>query len=121
MKKDSPQDLRETLERIHRSIEQLNRKLDLLLEETRTNPNPESGAEKALFDGFDVITLLSLPDHLRKTAMVLCHLREASAEDVSKETKRARAVESDYLNQLVTQGYLRKRRSGHKVFFYIKG
>jgi hypothetical protein len=67
----------------------------------------------------DVATLLSLPDHLRKTALTLCNLGEATAEMVAEETGRARAAESDYLNQLVSRGYVKKRRVGRKVYFQI--
>jgi hypothetical protein len=60
-----------------------------------------------------------MPDHLRKTAMTLCRLGRATAEDVSQQTKRARAVESAYLNQLVIMGYTKKERKGRKAYFYI--
>ena len=72
------------------------------------------------FGAFDVLTLLSLPDHLRKTAMAICKLGMATASEVAKETGRARAVESDYLNQLVAAGYIKKKRVGRKVYFYVE-
>jgi predicted transcriptional regulator len=65
------------------------------------------------------MTLLSMPDHLRKTAMTVCRLGRATAEEVAQHTRRARAVESAYLNQLVIMGYLKKERNGRKAFFYI--
>ncbi len=68
----------------------------------------------------DAVTLLSLPDHLRRTVLSLAKLGgEATAEEVSRETGRARAVESAYLNQLVAMGYLGKKRKGRKVYFYF--
>jgi predicted transcriptional regulator len=67
----------------------------------------------------DSETLMNMPDHLRKTALTLCNLGEATAEDVSNRTGRARAVESDYLNQLVNLGHVKKKRKGRKVYFYI--
>lgn len=67
----------------------------------------------------DSETLMGMPDHLRKTALTLCNLGEATAEDVSAKTGRARAVESDYLNQLVNLGHVKKKRKGRKVYFYI--
>ena len=70
-------------------------------------------------EALDVMTLLSLPDHLRKTAITLCKLGEATAEEVAKQTKRARAVESGYLNQLVVMGYMKKERKGRKAYFYV--
>ncbi len=73
-----------------------------------------------LGDALDVMTLLSLPDHLRKSAMVICRVNEATADEVAEETQRARAVESSYLNQLVNMGHLKKRRKGRRVYFYIE-
>jgi hypothetical protein len=68
----------------------------------------------------DVMTLLSLPDHLRKTAVTLCKLSHATANEVAGQTKRARAVESGYLNQLVLMGYLKKERRGRKAYFFVE-
>ena len=59
--------------------------------------------------------LLAMPDHLRKTFMVLSEIGEATAFEVSLRTGRARPCESSYLNQLVYMGFLEKRlesRSG---------
>lgn len=66
----------------------------------------------------DVMTLLSMPDHLRKTAMTICRCGRATAQEIASQTKRARAVESAYLNQLVLMGYLKKERKGRKAYFY---
>jgi len=66
------------------------------------------------------MTLLSLPDHLRKTAITICKLGRATADEVAEQTKRARAVESAYLNQLVLMGYLKKERVGRKAYFYVE-
>lgn len=68
----------------------------------------------------DAMTLLSLPRSLRKTVMVLYKLEQATAEDLARETKRLRAVESASANQLVRMGYLKKKRDGRKVYFYIE-
>jgi hypothetical protein len=62
-------------------------------------------------------TLLSLPDHLRKTAIIVCQLREANAAEVAARSGRARAAESDYLNQLTRMGILGKRRKGRESYF----
>ena len=67
----------------------------------------------------DVMTLLSMPDHLRKTAMAICRCGRATAEEIAEQTSRARAVESAYLNQLVIMGYLKKERKGRKAYFYV--
>jgi len=68
----------------------------------------------------DVMTLLSLPDHLRKSAITIVKLKKAMAEDVAKETGRARAIESAYLNQLVRMGYLKRVREGKRVYFWAE-
>jgi len=66
----------------------------------------------------DVMSLLSLPASLRKTVMVLYKLDKATAEGISKETKRLRAVESAAANQLARMGYLKKKRDGEVFFFF---
>jgi ribosomal protein S19E (S16A) len=43
------------------------------------------------------------------------------AEDVAKETGRARAIESAYLNQLARMGYVKKGREGRRVYFSVEG
>lgn len=40
-------------------------------------------------------------------------------KQIAEQTKRARAVESAYLNQLVIMEYLKKERKGRKAYFYI--
>ena len=100
------------LKRIRLVLEEINkRQLDVL--------ESLKAGEKEEAIPLDAMTLLSLPDHLRKTALALGRLGEARAEDVAKETGRERAVESSYLNQLVRLGYVKKRRRGHEVWFYV--
>ncbi len=103
------------LEKIKDGLDQLNSKLDIMIEIQKNENEAES-----IPDVLDVMTLLSLPDHLRKTAVTLCKLGEGTAEDVAEQTKRARAVESSYLNQLVLMGYLKKERRGRKAYFYAE-
>ena len=78
------------------------------------------GVESAKPGYLDVMTLLSLPDHLRKTATAVCKLGRATADEVADETGRTRAMESAYLNQLVRMGYLKKERVGRKVYFHVE-
>jgi DNA-binding transcriptional ArsR family regulator len=75
--------------------------------------------DEVRFEPLDVMTLLSLPDHLRKTATVTGSLGKATADEISERTERARAVESGYLNQLVRMGYLKKERDGRRVLFSV--
>ncbi len=97
----------------------LERIIDMLERKSHTL-SEASEAYSQLTEYLDAITLLSLPDHLRRTAIALAKLGgEATAEEVSRETGRARAVESAYLNQLVAMGYIAKKRKGRKVYFYF--
>jgi hypothetical protein len=61
--------------------------------------------------------LISLPDHLRRTFMVVVSKGECSSVIVSNMTGRCRAIESNYLNQLVRMGWLNKRRDSKTMHF----
>jgi len=61
--------------------------------------------------------LLSLPDNLRKTYLVVASEGECHATQVSNQTGRSRAIESSYLNQLVRMGWLTKRRNSKTLNF----
>jgi len=115
----------ELLEEMHRRIDHLGRKLEMVIEgqdevlklltarESTFRSFPSSGS-------LDVMALLHLPDHLRKTAMVLIEKGSATASDISKETMRSRAVESHHLNELVRMGFLRKFKKSRTVYFSIE-
>lgn len=107
------------LEKIKESLDRLNEKMEVFIEIQRQGGKPDFVVQD-LPEALDVMTLLSLPDHLRKTAVAICKLGHATAEEVSEQTKRARAVESGYLNQLVLMGYLKKERKGRKAFFFVE-
>ena len=105
------------LEKIKESLDRLNEKMEVIIELQKQEPR---NLPEQLPDALDVMTLLSLPDHLRKTAITICKLGRATADEVAEQTKRARAVESAYLNQLVLMGYLKKERVGRKAYFYVE-
>jgi len=105
------------LQKIKESLDQLNEKMEVMIEIQKHGQHVTS---EGIPDVLDVMTLLSLPDHLRKTAVTLCKLDQATADAVAEQTKRARAVESGYLNQLVLMGYVKKERRGRKAYFYIE-
>jgi flagellar biosynthesis chaperone FliJ len=69
----------------------------------------------------EVDALLRIPDHLRKTLVAVYRLGFVIAEDVAQETGRARALESNYLNQLARMGYLKRERKKRKVYFHSNG
>lgn len=108
----------------------VNQKLDSLIElNVKTLKALEkclrTGADKNFFTSElkpepDTMSLLSLPMALRKTVMVLYKMEKATAGDLSRETKRLRAVESALANQLVRMGYIKKKREGREVYFYIE-
>lgn len=104
------------LEKIRENLERLNEKMEIMIELQRRG---KKGVQPLPEAPLDVMTLLSMPDHLRKTAMTLCRLGRATAEDIAEQTHRARAVESGYLNQLVIMGYLKKERKGRKAYFHV--
>jgi sugar-specific transcriptional regulator TrmB len=106
------------LEKIRESLDRLNEKMDVFIEIQKHNPR--GNLDQSIPDVLDVMTLLSLPDHLRKTAVALCKLGQATADEVAEQTKRARAVESGYLNQLMFMGYVKKERKGRKAYFYVE-
>ena len=106
------------LEKIKESLDKLNEKIEIIIDLQKQEPR--NNIPEQLPDALDVMTLLSLPDHLRKTAITICRLGRATADEVAEQTKRARAVESAYLNQLVLMGYLRKERVGRKAYFYVE-
>ena len=106
-------------ERIEESLERLNQKMEVIIEIQKNSVDNQRPALALPDAPLDVMTLLSMPDHLRKTAMAICRCVRATAEEISGQTSRARAVESAYLNQLVIMGYLKKERKGRKAYFYI--
>lgn len=107
----------QVLEKIRENLERLNEKMEVMIE---LQKHDKKDLQQLIPDApLDVMTLLSMPDHLRKTAMTLCRMGRATAEDISEQTKRARAVESAYLNQLVIMGHLKKERVGRKAYFFV--
>ncbi|WP_455368371.1 hypothetical protein [[Eubacterium] cellulosolvens] len=119
---ESSREVVKLLQQMNNNIEKLNSKLDNLIDLHESVRDSLITEKKPSYDGLplDVATLLSLPDHLRKTALALTEVGEATATDISQKTSRVRAAESDYLNQLVTKGYVKKKRKGHDVYFYIE-
>jgi hypothetical protein len=110
------------LRRLNRNVELVSKKLNKLIELQRSFGGQLQRPVVAMPKGIllDVTTLLSLPDHLRKSALALSSLGEGTATHLSKETGRVRAVESDYLNQLVSMGLIKKKRKGRNVYFFIE-
>ena len=102
------------------SLIELNEKILKTQEEFLRVDSDKNHVGTALTLEPDAMSLLSLPMSLRKTVMALYKVERATAEDIAKETKRLTPVESAYANQLVRMGYLKKRREGREVYFYIE-
>ncbi len=111
------------------SLNRLNETLDTLVkfdakllkvnEEILEKISGGAGPSRELALAPDTLSILSLPMALRKTVMVLYKLEQATADDLARETKRLRAVESAAANELVRMGYVKKKREGRDVYFYI--
>lgn len=100
-------------------LKRIERKIDVLICSMEKRA-PKRAEIEGIGEVLDVMALLSLPDHLRKSALTIVKLGKAMAEDVAKETSRARAIESAYLNQLVRMGYLKRVREGKRVYFWAE-
>jgi hypothetical protein len=61
--------------------------------------------------------LINLPDHLRRSFIIVASKGECDASIVSNHSGRCRAIESNYLNQLERMGWLSKRRVSKTVNF----
>jgi hypothetical protein len=100
---------RSILEQIFKEMMNVRQRLDNIENNfSNWNPQPLQVAE------FDLITL---PDHLRKTYIIVATKGECDAIQVSNQTGRCRAIESNYLNQLSRMGWLNKRRISKAVHF----
>jgi len=100
----------EEFEEIKKKLAEIDKKLDQMLELQGGQLSPSAYVPH---------TLASLPEHLRKTASTIATMGEATAEQVSAKTRRTRAAESDYLNQLASRGFLKKQRKKREVYFQV--
>jgi trehalose-phosphatase len=100
---------RSTFDRILQEMHEIRYRLDDIERSiSKWKPEPVEISESEL---------LFLPDHLRKTYMAVVSKGHCSATEVSNLTGRCRAVESNYLNQLVRTGLLIKQRSSKEIHF----
>ena len=113
---------------IARGIRDMSRKIDQLVDlHTRLLDGQQRATPKSLKgdEPLDPLTLMGLPDHLRKTAIALMEIKRGTAEAVADATGNSRSIESAYLNQLQRQGLIQKERgklddeNPKKVYFFI--
>ncbi|WP_202318433.1 helix-turn-helix domain-containing protein [Archaeoglobus neptunius] len=62
-----------------------------------------------------------LPENIRKTALILLKLGEATAEDIARITGRKRSTESYYLNLMADMNLVKKKKVGRKIYFIFNG
>ena len=120
MSEEQVRELLESQNLILEKLDELEKRIQSLEQMPETPEVKEEGIEA---QPFDVIDLLSLPDHLRETMTAVVGLGDATAEEVAAKTGRVRNLESSYLNQLVRLGHLKKIRKGRKIYFkptYVK-
>ncbi|ADI74868.1 conserved hypothetical protein [Methanohalobium evestigatum Z-7303] len=108
---------KDTFDQIFDKLNEINDKLDRLLQDTNNSNINEKDKESIISNSMDVMTLISLPEHLRTTATTLLKLEQATANEIAEITEKERAVESNYLNQLVKLGYAYKFRKGKQIYF----
>jgi hypothetical protein len=102
---------RSILEQIFKEMMNVRQRLDDIENSfSGWNPQPVQISESSL---------ITLPDHLRKTYVVVATKGECDAIQVSNHTGRCRAIESNYLNQLLRMGWLNKRRISKAVHFRL--
>jgi hypothetical protein len=128
--RSGPSDTKELLVTLFDEFKKLNAKIDILSQSHGEMLRMQRKLHKSILDDGglkrngglkpDALALISLPAHLRKTVLALYKVDEATADELSNETKRLRAVESASANQLVRMGYIKKRQKGRKVYFYIE-
>jgi trehalose-6-phosphatase len=102
---------RSVFDRILREMQEIRYRLDDIENSISSwNPPPLEVSESELF---------TLPDHLRKSYLTVASKGECTATEVSDLTGRCRAIESNYLNQLVRAGWLAKRRNSKAILFRL--
>jgi len=104
-------DIQRALRILAKEVHTLEVKIDMLLE-----------AHKYPKITIDNTTLLALPDYLQKTLLTVIEIgKPCSASEVCERTRKARAVESGYLNRLAWQGLLLRYHQGRRVLFESAG
>lgn len=82
--------------------------------------NPDSDITLGVPSQVDILReIFMMPDHLRKTLMIVYEIGKVTAEDVSSKTMKKRSVESKYLNELSEGNYVKKRKDGRTVYFWL--
>jgi hypothetical protein len=76
-------------------------------------------ASPSLVNRNEELLFRSLPKHLQESLFAVRDLGECTALEVSGHTGKVRAVESAYLSELSSRGFLKKRREGDFVKYSL--
>jgi hypothetical protein len=68
----------------------------------------------------DAIAVLSLPSHLRKTALAIIKITVGDKEAVSSITGQDETNEAKNLVELASMGYLRRKQQSKKTVYELK-
>ncbi len=125
----SNEDLKEELNQLSKKVDnlsnqmkQIEQKIDLLNGSYKIPAGNDVEVEEQNELDEDYLTppdLIFENDAIRNTGMKLISLRIATASEIANITKKDRAVESFYLNDLWSRNKVRKLRIGRKIYFYI--
>jgi ArsR family transcriptional regulator, lead/cadmium/zinc/bismuth-responsive transcriptional repressor len=105
--------LAEMMETVTKSLQKINENINEIIHSLKTD------LAKANSGSFEPSVMLEFPDHMRITVRALLELGRATAEEVSKKTRRSRPLESSYLNQLMRMGYVEKEKKGQFTYYKI--
>jgi len=109
-----PESMRKKVDRIISLLERMDENIEAFAKSSVRRDEARAGFKHVA--GIDV---LSLDGHLQKTILELLRLGKGTATEVAAKTRRSRALESLYLNQLTQMGYVAKERVGKTVRFSI--
>jgi len=109
-----PESMRKKVDRIVSLLERIDENIEVFAKTSTRHDEARVGFKQVA--GIDV---LSLDGHLQKTILELLRLGKGTATEVAAKTRRSRALESLYLNQLTQMGYVAKERVGKAVYFSI--
>lgn len=94
------------LDDVERQIQDVKTELHRLVTDTRVN-----------LHSTETNNFLELPKHLQVTLMAVTKLGLGTAAQIANITRKKRAVESSYLNQLCITRHLQRKREGRHVYF----
>ncbi|MFW9913975.1 MAG: transcriptional regulator [Candidatus Thorarchaeota archaeon] len=106
--------IEDKIDRLTTQISQIAATINGIFPDISLNASNDVGPRP--FDGLD---FARLPKHLQKTLRCLQLKGQATASEIADTTKKERAVESDYLNQLHIMGLVGKKRHKRSMIFYV--